>query len=253
MPYYELVMTDGTICDLNGQPRLTRVHYVCYPTGKNEIYSLKEASTCEYEVVVLTPLLCNHPDFKPEEASERLINCKPADSDTSTKPGAMIEFEAESMKFRNQKMYEADFFTGDKGPGSVRIEIKPVSTEGGDEEEENLVNKDENWPETPPRQPSKPLVDPKIVQDFLLGNYCLFGGTGWWRYEFCYGSKVNQYHEEKGGPKTVINLGRFNLQKHLDWLKENPSKRPKPIQSRKHISHFYSDGDFCEISSTFKL
>ena len=60
----------------------------------------------------------------------RLINCKPADSDTSTKPGAMIEFEAESMKFRNQKMYEADFFTGDKGPGSVRIEIKPVSTEG---------------------------------------------------------------------------------------------------------------------------
>ena len=71
MPYYELIMNDGTICDLNGQPRLTRVHYVCYPTGKNEIYSLKEASTCEYEVVVLTPLLCNHPDFRPEEASER--------------------------------------------------------------------------------------------------------------------------------------------------------------------------------------
>ena len=180
-----------------------------------------------------------------------MINCKPADGDTSTKPGAMIEFEAESMKFRNQKMYEADFFTGDKGPGSVRIEIKPVSTEGVDEEEENLVNKDENWPETPQRQASKPLVDPKIVQDFLLGNYCLFGGTGWWRYEFCYGSKVNQYHEEKGGPKTVINLGRFDLKKHKEWLKENPSKRPKPIQSRKHISHFYSDGDFCEISSTY--
>ena len=25
MPYYEIVMTDGTLCDLNGQPRTTRV------------------------------------------------------------------------------------------------------------------------------------------------------------------------------------------------------------------------------------
>ena len=28
LPYYELIMNDGTICDLNGQPRVTRVHYV---------------------------------------------------------------------------------------------------------------------------------------------------------------------------------------------------------------------------------
>jgi len=151
------------------------------------------------------------------------------------------------LKFRSQKMFEADLSQGDKGPGSVRIEIKPVSFV--EDDEEDLKNKDENWPETPQRQlPNKPLVDPKIVQDFLLGNYCLFGGTGWWRYEFCYGAKVNQYHEEKGSPKTVINLGKFNLQNHKDWLEANPSKRPKPIESRKHISHFYSNGDFCEIS-----
>lgn len=158
--------------------------------------------------------------------------------------------EAESLKFRSQKMFEADLSQGDKGPGSVRIEIKPVSFV--EDEEEDLKNKDENWPETPQRQlPNKPLVDPKIVQDFLLGNYCLFGGTGWWRYEFCYGAKVNQYHEEKGSPKTVINLGKFNLQNHKDWLEANPSKRPKPIESRKHISHFYSNGDYCEISSKY--
>lgn len=247
LPYYELIMNDGTICDLNGQPRVTRVHYVCYPTGKNEVYSLKESSTCEYEVVVLSPLLCNHPDYRPEETSERLINCKPANSQSATKPLNLIAMEAESLKFRSQKMFEADLSQGDKGPGSVRIEIKPVSFV--EDDEEDLKNKDENWPETPQRQlPNKPLVDPKIVQDFLLGNYCLFGGTGWWRYEFCYGAKVNQYHEEKGSPKTVINLGKFNLQNHKDWLEANPSKRPKPIESRKHISHFYSNGDYCEIS-----
>ena len=58
MPFYELVMKDGTLCDLNGLPRTTRVQYVCYPNGNHDIYSLKESSTCEYEVVVLSSLLC---------------------------------------------------------------------------------------------------------------------------------------------------------------------------------------------------
>jgi len=38
--------------------------------------------------------------------------------------------EAESLKLRSEKMYQADLFQGDKGPGSVRIEIKPVFPEG---------------------------------------------------------------------------------------------------------------------------
>ena len=72
-------MKDGTLCDLNSQPRQTRVLYVCYPAGKNQIYSFKEVninrynmhelsdtsyvqvSTCEYELVVLTSILCSHP------------------------------------------------------------------------------------------------------------------------------------------------------------------------------------------------
>ena len=84
LPYYELTMTDGTVCDLNGQPRITHVNYVCYPAGKHEvrpsgavlsivtsdlriifqIYSFKESSTCEYDIIVLSPTLCNHPDYR---------------------------------------------------------------------------------------------------------------------------------------------------------------------------------------------
>ena len=33
MPYLEIKMTSGTICDLNGLPRMARVQYVCYPSG----------------------------------------------------------------------------------------------------------------------------------------------------------------------------------------------------------------------------
>ena len=50
-----------------------------------------------------------------------------------------------------------------------------------------------------------------MSKSFFLGQHCLYGGSGWWKYEFCYGQKVDQYHEEKGGPhgtkRTVLNLG----------------------------------------------
>lgn len=258
MPYYELIMTDGTVCDLNGRPRTTRVQYVCYPAGKHEMYSFKESSTCEYEVIVLSPSLCTHPDYRPEESNERPVNCRPAAENTATKPLDLIVMEAEALKLRSEKMFQADMFQGDKGPGSVRIEIKPVVPEGFEVVETSSANevaadeaaqhRDSNWPQHKLQEKeAKRLVDPKVVEQFLLGEHCLFGGSGWWKFEFCYGKKVDQIHEEdKRAPRTVVNLGRFDLDKHLAWIKENPSKRPKPVGFRKHVSHFYSDGDICD-------
>ena len=62
------------------------------------------------------------------------------------------------------------------------------------------------------------------------------------------GKTVKQYHEEKGERAQLINLGHFDKSKHIQWLKDNPSKVPKTAEFRKHVSHFYSDGDFCELS-----
>lgn len=77
LPYVELEMSDGTLCDLNdNKPRTTKVLYVCFALGKNEVYSLKEVSTCNYEVVILSPGLCAHPNFKPQQVSENLIQCE---------------------------------------------------------------------------------------------------------------------------------------------------------------------------------
>ena len=61
---------------------------------------------------------------------ERIINCQPASENAATKPLNMIAMEAESLKLRSEKMYQAELFQGDSGPGSVRIEIKPVGNEG---------------------------------------------------------------------------------------------------------------------------
>ena len=73
-------------------------------------------------------------------------------------------------------------------------------------------------------------------------------GTGWWRYEYCYGHKVEQYHEEKGSKTTVITLGKWDKEKHINWLEENPTRKPKPDKTPRQISHFYSNGDLCDVT-----
>ena len=39
------------------------------------------------------------------------------------------------------------------------------------------------------------VYDAKLVEDFLSGEFCLHGGSGWWKYELCYGKRAEQYHE----------------------------------------------------------
>lgn len=88
--------------------------------------------------------------------------------------------------------------------------------------------------------------DTSPVENFLEGKNCLTGGTGWWKYEFCYGKYVRQFHVDKLGSKTSILLGIFDEKAHKDFLQAHPEKRPKPIGQRKQITHFYPHGSVCD-------
>lgn len=101
--YLFIIFISGTLCDLSNKPRVARVQYVCYKHGKNEVYSFKETLTCEYEIVVLSPLLCAHPQFRPQEASENTINCIPV-GDSPKKPRNLLALEAESLKLHHQSV-----------------------------------------------------------------------------------------------------------------------------------------------------
>lgn len=64
-PYYPVEMGNGTPCSLRqNRPRSSTVMYICHPEAKHEILSVAEVTTCEYEVVILTPLLCSHPKYR---------------------------------------------------------------------------------------------------------------------------------------------------------------------------------------------
>lgn len=103
MPYVEIEMTNGTLCDLNGEPRSIKVLYVCYQHGSHEIYSLKEISSCKYEAIILSPLLCSHPSYKPQDNKKNDMNCRPVD-DSLTKPKSLLALEAESIRLRLKNM-----------------------------------------------------------------------------------------------------------------------------------------------------
>lgn len=222
MPYFPVYMTDGTTCDLNRKPRSTNVLYICYPQSKHQIYSLEEVSSCEYEMVVLTPSLCSHPDYRHKETIENDIKCWPLEG-APRRPLRLEILEKEAVSYAR------------KGQKMAQSTLKPVS------ESKKETSKSEKLP-----VPSSS----KLVKDFLSGDYCLFGGSGWWKFEFCYGKKVEQYHEEKDSKKTIISLGVWSQDKHLRWLEQNPHKRPKKGLTQRQISHFYSDGSTCDQTGT---
>ncbi|XP_012060048.1 PREDICTED: endoplasmic reticulum lectin 1 [Atta cephalotes] len=251
MPYVEIEMTDGTMCDLNNKPRTVKVLYVCYKHGKHDVYSLKETMSCEYEAIVLSPVLCNHPDYKPQDTGENQITCQPVDN-APKKPKSLMMMELESLKIRQQarddkpqKVYAILHVDkeGQDGEPRVRVEIHPL----------DVPDKHDNIDESISAMQTDQNISPaevSPVQNFLSGKNCLHGGNGWWKYEFCYGRSVVQYHIERDGTKTIVNLGRFDKQKHLEWIAAHPQKKPKPLELRKHLSHFYSDGSSCDKTGT---
>uniref|UniRef100_A0A3Q3BWI6 Endoplasmic reticulum lectin n=1 Tax=Haplochromis burtoni TaxID=8153 RepID=A0A3Q3BWI6_HAPBU len=181
-PYYSVEMGNGTPCLLKqDQPRSTAVLYVCHPEAKHEILSVAEVTTCEYEVVVLTPLLCAHPKYRFKSSPVNAIFCQ----------------ALAGSPLRPQRLAQLD-----------------------KEQEEQLK---------PP-----------------------FGGVGWWKYEFCYGRHVHQYHEDKEQGKNIVVVGNWNADEHLDWAKKNVARslqlREDGVQKVKLVSHFYGHGDVCDLT-----
>lgn len=265
-PYIEFNFTGGTLCDLNNKPRVTRVLYVCSENAKHELHSIKETFSCEYEAIVLSPILCLHKDYKTESVSENEIRCYSVGS-APPKPKDLVELESgirsqskpETLFDGKTIIFEASDAVG-SAAGFRLIQVHDPETADletlGDPTKMGFPGN---------RNPRKfPSEDLSLVADFLSGDFCLQGvsqtlpfigldklfvpldqGSGWWKYELCYGQKVEQYHEEKGVRTSVILLGRWNADKHIKWLDQNPDRRPKKGKTPRMVSHYYGDGDTC--------
>ncbi|KAK1171031.1 endoplasmic reticulum lectin 1-like isoform X1 [Acipenser oxyrinchus oxyrinchus] len=240
-PYYPLEMGNGTPCTLKQHhPRSSTVMYVCHPDAKHEIHSIAEITTCEYEVVVLTPLLCSHPKYRFKSSPVNDIFCQSLQG-SPLRPQSLTQLDREQ-----QDLMKPAFISRDKEEetSSVREERfsathKPISVGGQQQVTVGTTH-------------ISKLTDEQLVKEFLSGSYCLHGGVGWWKYEFCYGKHVHQYHEDKESGKTILVVGNWNQEDHLGWAKKNVARsyqlKDDDVQKVKVVSHFYGNGDVCDLT-----
>uniref|UniRef100_A0A915JS69 Endoplasmic reticulum lectin 1 n=1 Tax=Romanomermis culicivorax TaxID=13658 RepID=A0A915JS69_ROMCU len=275
LPYYAVDYHQGTTCDITGRPRRTTVYYVCdndRQSDKGLIRSFDEVSSCEYELVVATSRLCAHPGFRQEKSKEHKIECFPAGGQQSpTTPESLILWEKEA-KFR--RLYGENEKSGGKNriiipflPKNIDLEsiLEELNVETLENEQEIEEQETPNTSARPSQEiaqdkiVTKPPADQTLAKSFLAGEQCLYGGSGWWRFEYCHQKHVLQYHvdEQDGSTTAKILLGLWDLDLHSRWLSDRPHKRPFRAQDQSssgaqdrsssvlQVSHFYGRGDRC--------
>jgi len=68
--------TKGTECDIGSlDTRKTEVQFLCAEDGLNAVLSIKEPTTCSYNLQFATPLLCSHEAFVTKEKNVSPIKC----------------------------------------------------------------------------------------------------------------------------------------------------------------------------------
>uniref|UniRef100_A0A7M4G0I4 Endoplasmic reticulum lectin n=1 Tax=Crocodylus porosus TaxID=8502 RepID=A0A7M4G0I4_CROPO len=210
-PYYPVEMGNGTPCSLRQNlPRSSTVMYVCHPEAKHEILSVAEVTTCEYEVVILTPLLCSHPKYRFRASPVNDIFCQSLPG-SPLKPHNLeqLEKQQEMMKMPFRRVKEEEIHsTKEEKFSSIH---KPVTVGT-----HQLL--------TVGTTHISKLTDDQLIKEFLSGSYCFHGGVGWWKYEFCYGKYVHQYHEDKESGKTSVVVGTWNKEEHTEWSRKNPAR-----------------------------
>uniref|UniRef100_A0AAQ4RSX3 Endoplasmic reticulum lectin n=1 Tax=Gasterosteus aculeatus aculeatus TaxID=481459 RepID=A0AAQ4RSX3_GASAC len=96
------------------------------------------------------------------------------------------------------------------------------------------------------------LTDDQLIKEFLSGSYCLHGGVGWWKYEFCYGRHVHQYHEDREQGRNTVVVGNWDAAEHNEWAKKNVARsyqlKDDGAPKVKLVSHFYGHGDVCDMT-----
>ncbi|XP_020488466.1 endoplasmic reticulum lectin 1 isoform X1 [Labrus bergylta] len=242
-PYFSLEMGNGTPCVLKqNTARSSSVLYVCHPEAKHEILSVAEVTTCEYEVVVLTPLLCAHPKYRFKSSPVNAIFCQSlAGSPLQPQKLAMLDKEQEDLL---KPPFRASAETTEE-------EVSPVREEAFSSTHKPMMVGGQSQVTVGTTHISR-LTDEQLIKDFLSGSYCLHGGVGWWKYEFCYGKHVHQYHEEKEQGKNIVVVGSWNIEEHIDWAKKNVARsyqlKDDGVQKVKLVSHFYGHGDVCDLT-----
>eukprot|EP00043_Microstomoeca_roanoka_P019843 m.230645 g.230645 ORF g.230645 m.230645 type:complete len:232 (-) comp17060_c8_seq8:1365-2060(-) len=94
---------------------------------------------------------------------------------------------------------------------------------------------------------SKPSGDMHLTKKIIEGTHCFQGGgRSWWKFEFCPGKHVLQFHEHPDGKVDRIVLGKWDEEEHRKRYRVRQPDDSKTTPKRRQFSNYYVDGDFCE-------
>ncbi|KAI1722291.1 glucosidase II beta subunit-like protein domain-containing protein [Ditylenchus destructor] len=264
LPYFPVTYTQGTTCDLTNKPRTTTVFYVCDESSKNQVHSLSEVSSCNYEVVVMTNRLCAHPSFQKPLTKEHEIHCFPSNPEQmNPKPKSLVQLEKENTNSFFQEFSLLKGATIVKGTKDIFNKLMQAGESDDEFDQLNMIlealktstktlteRDNQGSGDDSSSQTSKPTApttsDKMLMEQFWKGKACLSGGSGWWKHEICYGRSVVQFHEEVGKERVNIVLGVFHKNIHRKWAEEHPHKVVKKDNGKVYqVSNMYSQGDLC--------
>ncbi|KAK6011726.1 glucosidase II beta subunit-like protein, partial [Ostertagia ostertagi] len=246
--YYPVLYSQGTTCDITGKPRTTTVMYICVESARNQIHSLSEVSSCNYEVIVLTYALCSHPSYKRKVKENQEIVCYSTHDTEHAKPTSLL-----AMEDHHQSTFKREYSLGPEKPAADIEHIERVE-KAIEQMQQQFENKEKTLKLAGQKKyqgvdtlANNRLIVEDTVNRILSGRECIYGGDGWWRYEFCYGRSVLQYHQEPNGDRTEILLGTFDEKVHKAWVDEDKTHRsPKKYNNQvTQVSHLYVKGDIC--------
>ena len=221
-PFYAVVYESGDVCDVTKKPRKTTVQLTCdldyTGTYANsvQIMSMQETASCEYEFLVAVGAICQHPLFQ-RETEEQKIVCVAGNEKTPSFPAEAARLNSIGLKGRkvidtDQTIVPAATTVSQQEAGASQVNIK-------DNVKNNLKGEGTNVKKTniPSSDYEKTYGSlQNLLKDFVTGESCLHGGSGWWRYEYCFGQYVKQFHEDANG-RTDIILGNWDLEAHKEW------------------------------------
>ena len=202
-PYYSALYSGGTDCDLKpGFKRESVVIYMCMPDFQTSVVSVKETSTCKYEIIIYTSLLCKNILYRVKEDPTNHIYCLSKDGNKWQRP---IGYNDLALQKKDTLF---DF-----------IPLKDVPVKQTPAVEHPKQNK--NPPSKEPKKSQLTFPEKNFIKYFLSGEKCVVGGVGWWKYEFCYLKSLKQFHQDKKGMKTEILLGIWDENRHIEHMNEN--------------------------------
>jgi len=235
VPFVYITMNKGTICDLTNKPRVTTVYFVCDKYDKPQLESIEEVQSCEYEAIVSTNLLCDHPDFKEKKENELEINCFPQNDEQQIKPNGIEQYETKPLDLHSDTILQQihEMVSNSK----FKIELETLNK---DNTKIRTVDKSKFMDNFEGRE--------MTFTSFLKAKHCYMSTfKSYWKYSFCFKKSIKMFHEEGGIKTKTISLGKFDEAKHLNWIDANPKRK----KSSTEVNYLFSDGDICH--ETHKL